>query len=420
MKALYLFLMLHVVSFALLSAVPTVAASDYTLGIRGNANMDDTIDEKDIVYVEGIIKGINAASNLSDANNDSKIDDQDINQIKKIISGNETQLTILDTVGNIITIDMPLERIIPSRTALETMRSLKTARDRIVSVCEFSKGDTQFFQEFAELPSVGSMYDPDYEAVLKSNPDAIFLYTEESENEVKDKIKLLDPSIKVMQFAFSKPDGLPEEVEMIGYILKARENAEKFLNFWDDSVGRIEAITKNISDDGRPRVYYEYYPDFKSVGKSSGHYQKLMLSGGNNIFSELSSNAVVDSEEIIKRDPEIIIKIVGYGEYSFGGYQQENTDKSQFKAARDAIMNRPGWQNITAIKNGKVYLIHLDIMGGPGQLVGISYLAKWLHPDLFNNINPKAIHQEYLNGFQGLDYDLNKQGTFVYPSQEES
>jgi iron complex transport system substrate-binding protein len=44
-------------------------------------------------------------------------------------------------------------------------------------------------------------------------------------------------------------------------------------------------------------------------------------------------------------------------------------------------------------------------------------MAKWFHPDLFKDLDPQSIHQEYLTRFQGLDYDLSKQGVFVYPEE---
>ena len=66
---------------ALLAFVPATA-SDFTLMIFGNANMDDTIDELDIEYVHGIIDGANGPTKLADANNDGKIDEKDINQIQ--------------------------------------------------------------------------------------------------------------------------------------------------------------------------------------------------------------------------------------------------------------------------------------------------------------------------------------------------
>lgn len=58
----------------MLIIMPAVAA-DYTLGIFGNANMDDTIDEDDISYVEGIIDGTSEETQLADANYDGTIDE---------------------------------------------------------------------------------------------------------------------------------------------------------------------------------------------------------------------------------------------------------------------------------------------------------------------------------------------------------
>jgi iron complex transport system substrate-binding protein len=43
--------------------------------------------------------------------------------------------------------------------------------------------------------------------------------------------------------------------------------------------------------------------------------------------------------------------------------------------------------------------------------VGLSYLAKWFYPEKFPDLDPEAIHKEYLERFQGLKY----QGIFVYP-----
>ncbi len=47
-------------------------------------------------------------------------------------------------------------------------------------------------------------------------------------------------------------------------------------------------------------------------------------------------------------------------------------------------------------------------------------MAKWFHPELFEDLDPQAIHQEYVTEFQGLDYDLSEHGVFVYPPLEES
>jgi len=44
----------------------------------------------------------------------------------------------------------------------------------------------------------------------------------------------------------------------------------------------------------------------------------------------------------------------------------------------------------------------------------MAYWAKGLHPELCSDLDPQAIHQEYLTDFLGIDYDLEEHGVFVY------
>ena len=61
----------------LLLALP-VAASDYTLGIFGNANEDDTINMQDVTYTELIILEYRDRTELSDAKYDDRINMQEV------------------------------------------------------------------------------------------------------------------------------------------------------------------------------------------------------------------------------------------------------------------------------------------------------------------------------------------------------
>jgi len=79
------------------------------------------------------------------------------------------------------------------------------------------------------------------------------------------------------------------------------------------------------------------------------------------------------------------------------------------------ITVRPAWDTITAVKNDRVYILSNDILGGAQHFIGIAYLAKILHPTRFEEMDPKIIHQEYLTRFQGLDYDIDEEGVFIYP-----
>jgi len=95
--------------------ITPVIAADYTLGIFGNADMDDTINEDDVKYVRGIIDGTNEATDLADANYDGQIDEDDIAQIETIISGDERSLTIetftIYEGAKVVTVPIPLSKM---------------------------------------------------------------------------------------------------------------------------------------------------------------------------------------------------------------------------------------------------------------------------------------------------------------------
>ncbi len=115
---------------------------------------------------------------------------------------------------------------------------------------------------------------------------------------------------------------------------------------------------------------------------------------------------------MLKQNPDVFLRIT-YHPFTASGYGED--DASEMKALRKAIMNRPELSGVDAVKNEKVYVFSYEIGESPRHFVCIAYFAKWFHPELFVDMEPQAIHQEYLTKFQGLDYDLNEHGVFVYP-----
>ena len=71
-------------------------------------------------------------------------------------------------------------------------------------------------------------------------------------------------------------------------------------------------------------------------------------------------------DAIVQADPEVIIV-------------------AHAGASPESVKARPGWHNISAVKNDRVYAVDPDTVNRPGpRLVdGLETLAKLLHPDLF-------------------------------------
>ena len=160
--------------------IPIVEAHEsYPLGIFGNANEDDVIDMRDVTYVERIIHGLTPQRQLADANIDNKFDMQDVTQTELIIMRKETRLTLLDERGDTITVHKPVKRVIPEHiTSLAPIRILN-AESRIVSIGSMAVKKSMgpiFLQDLIDLPAIGTYNQPDYEAILRLNPDLLIAY----------------------------------------------------------------------------------------------------------------------------------------------------------------------------------------------------------------------------------------------------
>ncbi len=347
---------------------------------------------------------------------DGKISEEELEIITQICKSYPK--TITDSAGRTVTIYKPLERVVVFNSAtVEIMRSLD-ASQIITGVDSYTKEDEIFFPEMAggKIADVGTTDSPDLESTLEIEPDAVFVYATNrvtSAEEIQNTLESADPKITVIRLDGSNPETYTEEVEKISVLLDREEKADEYIQFYQNSVDQMTDSIYDLSEEEKPRVYLET-PTGKTCAEGSMWHQRITIAGGRNIFENASTKyPEVDPESVIVNDPEIVIKICGTGSLSFGGYADD--DAPEMEALREEMMNRPGWNDITAVENGNVYILSIDVFGGAKYFVGLDYLAKIIQPDIFSDLDPKTVHQEYITRFQELDYNLKNHGVFVYP-----
>ena len=396
------------------SEVTTASEDDFVLDIYGNANEDDTIDMRDLTYVKLIFFGKKPETELADAKYDGKINPLDFIQIKLIIVGKEKELTLIDSADRIVTVKKPVERVVLTYPYHgEAIRVLR-AQDKVVGVSHSIAIDEVYFPDFNKLPDVGSAHPPDYEVILSLNPDLLITSYASKAEECAEKL----PSVSVVGFHLYKPATLMEELVKLSYILDKKAEAKHYIDdFHVKYTDLIKTQTEELSEEERQKVYMESYTeDYKTYGFTSAAQQMIDITGGRNIFADIPKwSATVDPEDVIVRNPDIIIKQIGKAD---AGYEYNADDTSKIKALWESIMNRDELAKVAAVKARRVYIIDSEFLYGLDYPVAIAYLAKWTQPDLFIDLDPQAIHQEFLE-FQGFDYDLDKHGVFVYPPLED-
>ena len=400
------------------NTITTASEDDFVLGIYGNANEDDTIDMGDVVYTKLAIFGKKPKTELCDAKYDGRINVLDVIQTKLIILGKEKELTVIDSADRIVTVKKPVERLVVCYPhALEALRSLKVSKDLIVGIAQ-DHLDTGFFPEFSDVSSVGWRSSPDIEVMLTLHPDAVIIGTYKIEPTVR---ALESAGITVLAFKCNNPDIHQEEMNKLGYLFDKENEAEEYLDWREEILNSIKDKVEKIPEEDKPKVYFETSGQY-GTHRSCGNFIKA--GGGKNIFEGMSGK--IDAEAVIDRDPDIIVKLAVIGgpkPSTSGGYGADVGDTSGLEEIREEVISRPELQNVKAVKEGKVYVITIHLVSfypssGNRHFIQIAYLAKWFHPEIFKDLDPKQIHQEYLARFQGLDIDLDEKGVFVYHPEE--
>jgi iron complex transport system substrate-binding protein len=338
--------------------------------------------------------------------------------------------TIIDSADRTVTIYRPVERIVTcNRHFLEVLQGLKVPKDKVVGVPDGIKrpGYNILYPGFQDVPIVVGGYNPssapDCEAIIGLHPDAVLLYAfYHGSDAATDMIESV--GITVFRLSFNRPhipNLFQEEVKKLGYIFGEQAETEELLDFYEGCQNLIKEGLDGIPEEDRPKVYSESW-DQPYV--TTERYARIEIAGGKNIFPGMGYEASmsVDPEVVARLNPDIIVKVAPNNVAS--GYELDIDDTAGLEKVREEIMSRPELQNVSAVKNGSVYVISGHIMAaGPRSgckyFVQDAYDAKWFHQEhhqeLFEDLDPQAIHQEYLTEFQGLDINLKEEGVFVYP-----
>lgn len=400
-------------ALSFLLSIPGLSAAAFpspALGIFGNANGDDVMDMRDVTLMERIILGLAPATPLADARHDGKLDIRDLFQTEQIIARKQTRITFEDERKKVVTFRQPVQRVIPEHiTSLAALRIIR-AQHLMVSAGSTAVKESMgpaFLQDLFDLPTIGAYGQPDYEAILGLEPEVLIAYRCQT---LQEKL----PGVTVFYAGYGEPyppENLPCDIRKLGVLFDRRDEAERYIDWHNRYMNMITKRVSTISEDQKPRVY-TFYP-LLGFYMCRGTYPPVELAGGISIGRDLGSQfaVAVDPEWVIRQNPDVIIAaaIPDRGAY-------DTDDASRFMKQRNEILSRPELTHVTAVAKSQVYFQNNYALGlFPNFILSVAYYAKCLHPDLFKDLNPQALHQEYLDNFHGIDFQVSRHGEFVYP-----
>jgi iron complex transport system substrate-binding protein len=334
---------------------------------------------------------------------------------------------VTDVTGREVEVKVPVEHVILGEgrqiyfvAALDTDSPFQ----RVVGWRDdFKKADLdgyneylQKFPEMAKLPTFGGMKDGtfDIEQAVTLKPDVILMNVDaKTATEEAGYIeKLAKVGIPLVYIDFREKPMLNTEPSMrlIGKLFGKEQRAEDFITFRAAEIARVTDVIAATKDLKRPNVFMERaggYSDDCCMSFGNENFGKMVdMAGGHNIAADIipGTFGTVNPEQIIASNPDqVIITGSNWEMYVPGGAWVgvgPGADKAKSVEKLANLMKRPAFTGIKAVTDNEVHAIWHQFYNSPYQFVAVQQIAKWLHPDLFKDLDPdqtfRTLHERFL------------------------
>ena len=213
-----------------------------------------------------------------------------------------------------------------------------------------------------EKPRVSAFLSAKIDKILALRPDCVFGFSDLQADIAAELIR------KGVQVTVFNQRSVEEIFSMLYQVAAMVGQAERGTQLMAGMRARLESIRVAAQAlPRRPKVFFEEW-DEPHISAIRWVSELLAIAGGDDCFAELSTQAmgkdriIADGGEIARRNPDIVIG-------SWCG--------KKFRAEKVAA--RPGWENVSAVKNGQLFEIKsADILQpGPAALTdGVEQLHR--------------------------------------------
>jgi iron complex transport system substrate-binding protein len=272
-----------------------------------------------------------------------------------------------DRGGRQITLNAPPTRIVSLAPSITETLFAIGAGSQVVGVTTFCN----FPAEAAALTKVGGFTADtlSLEAIIDLDPDLV-LAGDAGQLAPLEALKPL--GIPVLLFAPGQLQEVYADIEQLGAITGHESEAATALAAMRGRIERIVKVAADIPADQRLRVFWEVFDEpLMTAGPTTFIGQLIELAGAQNIFADASEEyPQVSTEAIIERNPDVIV----------------GPDYHADKLTPELIARRPGWDQLAAVKDERVYLLNADIVSRPGPRLAdaLEELARILYPERFS------------------------------------
>nr|WP_319386861.1 ABC transporter substrate-binding protein [uncultured Roseibium sp.] len=281
----------------------------------------------------------------------------------------------------------------------------------------FRKYQGAFPEDAARMIDFGNPYAGDFsvEAVLEAETDLVLLDVgnlfKAEETGLIEKLGNAGVQVAFIDFRRNATENAVPSMLILGRIFGEEKRAAEFIDFYIAQMRKVTNVVDTIPAEDRPLVVVEnaagWQTDFCCWSFGPYNYGRFVeLAGGKNYGSTLANAYRVDLslEGIIEADPDVVFgtganwkearpevtsTLLGYD-----GDPEVNGERLAALAAR------PGFADLRAVKEGRFHSIYHQFYNSPYHFIAVQVLAKWLHPEDFEELDPaltfRQLHDRFL------------------------
>ena len=308
------------------------------------------------------------------------------------VSPTEEGLVITNTDGSKTVVPENIERSALLNSNAGEILYLLGESDKIVGISQSIANNAEQAKMYAGAKVIGAWNEPDVEYLISMNVDVVLAY---ANAKPKNAEVLAASGIPVVYVDCTKPETMVSDIKEIGKLARQEARAAEIAEFYSSVMEEVRAASMLAST--HRTVYAESYTAWYGQGTDTGMGQLISWTFGENIMQDAGSKKLSD-EWVVTANPQIIIKLVN---------SMENTAD-----VMQEIEDRRGFDRVSAVQNGQVWLIRNDLTYGPRACVAAVALFEIQYPGIAFALTAEGVLEEFNQRF-GTAFETEN---ITYPS----